>query len=34
MEQIKVKPNKDNKIIIKLFGKEYEIVIEKTKEDK
>ena len=29
MEQIKVKPNKDGKIIIKMFGKDYEIVIEK-----
>jgi len=29
MQTIKVTPNKEGKIIIKLFGTEYEIVIEK-----
>ena len=28
-QTIRVKPDKDGKIIIKLFGQEYEIVIEK-----
>lgn len=32
MKTIKVKPNKDGKIIIKLFGEQYEIVIEKEEE--
>lgn len=30
MDVIKVKPNKEGKLIIKMFGKEYEIVVEKT----
>lgn len=29
MDIIKVKPNKEGKLIIKMFGKEYEIVVEK-----
>jgi len=29
MKKIKVKPNEEGKIIIKLFGQEYEIEIEK-----
>lgn len=30
---IKVKPNKDGKIFITLYGTKYEIVIEKPKEE-
>ena len=34
-QTIKVKPDKDGKIIINLFGQEYEIVIDKeTKKEK
>lgn len=29
MEKIVVKPNKEGQIVIKMFGKEYEIVIDK-----
>lgn len=33
-ETIRVKPDKDGKIIIKLYGQEYEIVVEKEKKVK
>lgn len=34
MQQIKVKPNKDGKIIITLFGTKYEIIVENEEVEK